>query len=143
MNKPSKLPVHEKNASRPSNRWIVQVAFFTLGGGFLAAATSLYLGQKEWALGFFLGALLAPLNLFSLAKVTARVLSAGEGSGRILFWRNQIFRWVLFAGVIGVLIRLSVSCLLGALGSYFWFLSVLAWSGLRNLPQKPGFPPEK
>jgi hypothetical protein len=147
-NKQAALPVKKKQPNippmDPSRSWIYQTALGALGGGLLLAALFYYSGFPEWALGFFLGAFLAPLNFFALTRMTTRVLAAGEGKGRSVFWRQQLLRWFFFGIVSWLLIRISVFCLLGALGSYLWFLAVLAFVGLKTAPgQKGDFSPKK
>ncbi len=101
----------------------------TLLGGILFGAGAFFTGRAHLALGFLLGALLSVLNFLLLNTLVVKVLAAGGGKGSKIFWTQQILRWLAFALIILVLVRISFSCLLGALGSYLWFLAVLAWLG--------------
>jgi hypothetical protein len=103
-----------------------------LAGGLVLAALAFHLEHTEIAKGLFLGAILSPIHLLGLNRMTARVLNAGEAKGPGLFRVYYLLRWGSFLLVLGILLAISVECLLGALVSYTWFLLVLAWAGVRG-----------
>ncbi len=120
-------------ASTPSTgAFIWTVCLGSLLGGVLFAALAYHLQYTDIAKGLFLGALLSPLHLLGLRKVTTQVLNAGEAKGPGLFKFYHLIRWFSFLLVLGILLAISVQCLLGALVSYTWCLWVLAWAGLRT-----------
>lgn len=104
----------------------------TLLGGFLLGIGAAISGNPHLALGFLLGALLSVLNFLFLNTLVVKVLSAGGVKGNKIFWSQQVLRWIAFALIVLVLVRVSFPCLLGALGSYLWFLALLAWLGWRS-----------
>jgi hypothetical protein len=118
----------EKKTSRGLVRRTAFVSF--LGGCFLALmAWSFH--NPTLALGFFLGSLVALLSLYGLKWMTEKILDKGQGKGKTYFWIFYSARWFFFAGILWLLLQISVPCFWGALGSYVWFLVVLTWTGLR------------
>jgi hypothetical protein len=101
-------------------------------GSLVLAAIAYGAGYPDFSKGLFLGALLSPLHLFGLKSLVNRVLTAGQTQGPSLFRIYHLIRWVLFAFIIWVLLKVSVFFLLGALVSYTWFLLVLVWAGLKT-----------
>jgi ATP synthase I chain len=106
-----------------------------LGGGMGATAVAFLMGQKELSLGFFCGSFLSVFNFWSLKRLAAKTLQAGT-AGRKTFWLWNLGRWVLFGLACWALIRLSPSCLFGALGTYLWSLLVLGWMGWKKARSK-------
>ncbi len=112
--------------------WIAKVVLATLGGGVAASAAAFSLQRKELALGFLLGSFLTILNLYGLHVLTTKVLSRGDKK-QTVFWFWNLLRWLLFAALCWFLLRISIFCLLGAAGTYLWFLMVLGWVGWRSV----------
>jgi len=113
-------------------RLFLVTALGTLGGALLLALGAWGLGKRDLALGFLIGGFLAPLNLFALGRFTGKALTQGATGLEGRFF----LKWVLFALVGFLLLRVSLSCLLGALLSYTWFLALLAWRGIQEAPRK-------
>jgi len=113
-------------------RLVFRTAVLTFAGGILLALGALILGKKFLALGFFLGSLLAPLNLYGIQILTGKVLAAGEGRGKKVFWLWNTVRWVLLAAGLSGLLAISKDCLFGALGTYVWSLAALGWAGWKS-----------
>jgi hypothetical protein len=111
---------------------VFRTAVLTFAGGILLAFAALLLGRKILALGFFLGGLLAPLNLYGIQKLTGKVLIAGEARGKKVFWLWNTVRWVFLAVALSGLLAVSKDCLLGALGTYVWSLAALGWAGWKS-----------
>jgi hypothetical protein len=123
-----------------SGSFLLMVCLGSLAGGFLFASVAYRIGYHNFAKGLFLGSLLSPLHLWGLQNMTRHILSAGQARGQGLFRIYHVFRWFLFVLIAGVLLTLSVFCLLGALVSYTWFLLVLAWAGLKAAAPPPKTP---
>jgi hypothetical protein len=130
-------PFREKPATLSdfgAREWLL-LATGILSGALAAALAAFFTHAKDLALGFFLGGLLSFLNFRVLYVMAVRVLSPG-GKGRRFFWFWTFVRWIGFALVCGFLVRVSLLCLLGALGSYVWSLVVLVLVSLKSLPSK-------
>lgn len=105
------------------------VPWMLAGPGFVALA-ALILHHAQTALGAFLGALLSVLYFRALYSLSGRVDPAVPAA-RKSFWIGTFFRWALAALAGFILLRISVTCLLSALGAYVWALSVLVVGGSR------------
>jgi hypothetical protein len=112
-------------------RWISTVLIGTFLGGLLLALAACGFQKSDLALGFFWGGMLSSANFYALNILTTRVLGTGQ-RGQRGFWIWNLFRLGILAVVYWFLLRVSMFCLLGALGSYFWFLAVLGWMGWRT-----------
>lgn len=111
--------------------WFSAVLTGTLAGGWVAALICFFDRKNDLALGLFLGSFFSVLNFLGLRVLSAKILESGD-LGRKSFWLWNVVRWFLSALVCWLLLRKSPACLLGALGSYLWFLLVLAWVGWRS-----------
>ncbi len=136
MNHPKSDPVDP--IPKPSaGILLLKACLIGLAGAAALAVAAIYKGYPEVAKGLFLGGLLSPLHLLGLRAVTTRVLNAGEAKGLGLFRVYYLLRWGSFLLIMGILLTISVECLLGALASYTWFLLALGWTGLRAaVPEK-------
>jgi hypothetical protein len=112
-------------------RWIGTVLIGTFLGGILFALIAWGFQKNDLALGFFWGGMLSSANFYALNILTTRVLGTGQ-RGQRGFWVWNLLRLGVLAVVYWFLLRVSVFCLLGALGSYFGFLGVLGWVGWRT-----------
>ncbi len=127
----------KESASVPSRRsvpWMFQVARWTLLGGIAMALLAIFLGQKGWALGLFVGGVLSILNFFGLKSLVEKNLTPESPAGQKHFWLWNACRWVLCVLACWLLLRFSITSLLGALASYLWFLLVLTWVGWKTKP---------
>lgn len=119
---------------------LIQVDLWTVGGGAVFGGIAWLFGAGRFGLGLFLGGFLCLLSLYSLKALTADIVKNGNRS----VWTHhatRLLRILAMALVMFLLLKISVSCLLGAVASYVWFLGVLAWFGLRSAgPEVP--PPE-
>lgn len=108
-----------------------------LVGGMLFAGAAYRLGHPHFSLGLFLGSILSALQFLTLRSMTDKVLRAGTTKGPGLFRIYHLIRWVVFALVCLVLVKVSVYCLLGALAAHAWSLLLLGWVGFRtSMPEK-------
>jgi len=108
-----------------------------LAGGLALSAIAYATGHPHLGKGLLLGSFLSPLQLLTLQSLTNKVVKAGPAKGLGVFRFYNLFRWAYFVLVCWILLQVSVSCLLGGLLSYTWFLLVLGWVGFRTaLPKK-------
>lgn len=120
-----------------SGALLLKVCSIGLVGSLILAMVAYHWGYREVSKGLFLGGLLSPLHLLGLRAVATRVLNAGEARGPGLFRVYYLLRWGSFLAVLGILLAISLPCLLGALASYTWFLLALGWTGIRAaVPEK-------
>ncbi len=118
--------------AHPPPGWILKVALGTLGGGVTVSAVAFVLQRKELALGLLLGGFVSILNLFGLHALTTKVLARGDKK-QTVFWFWNLLRWLFFVALCWILLRISPFCLLGAAGTYLWFLVVLGLVGWRSV----------
>jgi hypothetical protein len=128
---PPEKPTANRPVPRPSMP-LIRVSQWTLGGSAVLGLLSWVFGQWYFGWGMFLGGLLALFSLYSLKALTTKVISFNGPRGSLLFRGVYVVRLFLMAVVCYLLLRFSVSCLLGALAGYLWFLAVLAWQGVKS-----------
>lgn len=147
-----KIPVTPIPTARepwpPLAIFIFKTALGTLAGGLLFALLAFYFQKGYLGMGLLLGVFLSVLYLLSLKNFSAKVLESGNQKNRKTFWMRQALRWLVFALVCWILLRVSNLCLVGAVLSFTWFIAVLAWVGWaqgkeemlnsKNQPGKPG-----
>ena len=119
-------------APAPGTLPFQRIFLVTVSGGALVALISVLFGQKNFGLGALAGSLLAGGGLFSLKASLRRVLSSTAVQGKRLFFAVQALRWVLWVLALYLLLKVSPTCLLGAVVSYLWFLGVLSVYGLQS-----------
>jgi len=110
------------------SRWIRRALSIVLAGGIVGGIAVYFIHQKELALGIIVGGGLSALNFHFLYNLSGKILKSAQG-GKKVFWLWTGVRWFIFAFIFWALIQISPACLWGALGGYFWGLTVLTWSG--------------
>lgn len=131
MTSPALHRPKESFQAHPPAGWMGRVVLGTLSGGIAASSAAFFLQKKELALGLLLGGVLSVLNLYGLHVLTTKVLSTGN-KNQTVFWLWNLLRWLVFIALCWFLLRISPYCLLGAAGTYLWFLVVLGWVGWRS-----------
>jgi hypothetical protein len=117
--------------------FVLRVCLLGLAGGLVLSYIAYAAGHPYLGKGLLLGSFLSPLQLLTLQSLTNKVIKAGPAKGLGVFRLYNLFRWAYFVLVCWLLVRISVSCLLGGLLSYIWFLLALGWVGFRTaLPKK-------
>jgi hypothetical protein len=111
---------------RSSGGWMARAGLGTILGGILMAFTAFFASKKDLALGFWAGSFFWVFSFYALNVLTHRVLKTPE-RGLGLFWFWNIIRIALIALICWLFLQVSPACLMGALGSYLWFILVLGW----------------
>ncbi len=109
-----------------------RIILMTLGGGVGLSFVALLAGRKDLALGTAVGAILAAVGFLGLKATLRRALAEPNKNPKRWILASSWSRWVLWAVVMFLLLKVSAYCLLGALISYLLFLGILAFFGLRS-----------
>ena len=106
------------------------VVWLTLTGSWALASVAYFLHHPDLVLGALVGGPFAILHHLGLRVLAARLLNMGN-MGKGPFWTWSLLRYGIAAVVFGVLVQVSVLCLLGTLALYVWSLGVLFWTGMK------------
>jgi len=104
----------------------------TFGFGVAMAVAALFWRRWDFSLGALVGALLACAGLLHLKAALRRVLTKPESKSPGPFLFASVLRWAVWAVVLFLLLKVSVTCLVGAALSYIAFLISLAFHGMRQ-----------
>jgi hypothetical protein len=113
----------------------------SFGGGLVLAIGGLLWSHGDFALGAVVGSILACGGLLHMKYALKKSLTNPENGSPAPFLVASAIRWVAWAVVLFLLLRVSLACMLGAALSYMVYLVVLAFHGVRYAPVVPSKSP--